>query len=295
MHETYFEIADQTICLCTPEPLTVEPYFRPYLAEPRGDCLLCGFVEDPGLPAEDTPGQLLFGDRMYRIVLSPRGVWEDFYIPYALRPRSAWPDAVQRLDGHRILVRYRPQAARYFASAGGCFNVLKIERLLIGAHRAALHASFLDWQGRGIAFAAPSGTGKSTQAALWERYAGAETVNGDRMVFGCRGETLCGFGLPIAGSSKVFLKRCLPLAAVVLLEQGPENQIFRERPSGALPFLLAQTTVNRWDGGFMTEVLALLESLLERVPVYRLRCRPDRGAVDCLRVALEGREGIGSR
>ncbi|WP_370839368.1 hypothetical protein [Intestinibacter bartlettii] len=33
---------------------------------------------------------------------------------------------------------------------------------------------------KGILFSAPSGTGKSTQADLWEKYENAEIINGDR-------------------------------------------------------------------------------------------------------------------
>lgn len=115
----------------------------------------------------------------------------------------------------------------------------------------------------------------------------SETVNGDRMAFGLREGRIWGFGIPIAGSSRIFCNRALPLGAVVLLEQGPENAVFRESPARALPFLLSQTTVNRWDGAFMEGVMELLGRLLEQLPVFRLRCRPDAGAVSCLRAALE--------
>ncbi len=42
------------------------------------------------------------------------------------------------------------------------------------------HCSYILHQNRAILFAAPSGTGKSTQAALWEKYRGAEIIIGDR-------------------------------------------------------------------------------------------------------------------
>lgn len=37
----------------------------------------------------------------------------------------------------------------------------------------------------------------------------------------------------------------------------------------------------------MTRALELLDGLLRQVPVFRLRCRPDEGAVACLLSALE--------
>ena len=226
---------------------------------------------------------------MQQIFWTPQGAVHCFYMPLygTPSPGQRLPDAWQRLDEGEPELRFRPEAGFYFTTACGCFNALKPERMLIRAGQALLHAAFVEWKGQGIAFTAPSGTGKSSQAALWEKYAGAETVNGDRMAFGLRAGRIWGFGIPIAGSSQIFRNRDLPLRAVVLLEQGPENQIIRESPARALPFLLSQTTVNRWDGAFMGGVMDLLGNLLRQVPVFRLRCRPDAEAVACLRAALE--------
>lgn len=288
-HLTGFRMAGCSLCLYTPQPLALEPFFLPYRAAPEAEAVRCRFLPCPALPAPQPSARLLFADGMHRIYWTPDGIDQYFYIPYhgAPEPGSRAPDAWQRLDGAAPRVLFRPEAAHYFATACGCFNALKLERLLIGAGRAVLHASFIEWQGTGIAFTAPSGVGKSTQAALWERWAGAETVNGDRMAFGVAEGRFCGFGIPVAGSSQIFRNRRLPLRAVVLLEQGPENRAERETPARALPFLLSQTTVNRWDGAFMTRALELLDGLLRQVPVFRLRCRPDEGAVACLLSALE--------
>lgn len=292
MHETGFRIADVPILLQTPEPLAIEPFFQPYLEDQEEAAIRCRFL--PGDPTRQASHnrKLLYADGMHRVYWTPEGAEHDFFIPFhgAPDPAQRAPDAWQRLGDEAPCLYLRPEAAPYFATACGCFNALKPERLLIRAGRAVLHASFLDWQGTGIAFTAPSGTGKSTQAALWEECAGAKTVNGDRMAFGLREGKLWGFGIPIAGSSQIFLNRALPLRAVVLLEQGPENRVYRESFHRALPFLLAQTTVNRWDQLFLCRVLELLEVMLRQIPVFRLRCRPDSGAVACLRAALEAEE-----
>ena len=53
--------------------------------------------------------------------------------------------------------------------------------ILADAGMLVLHSSYIvTRQEQGILFSGPSGIGKSTQAALWQRYAGAEIVNGDR-------------------------------------------------------------------------------------------------------------------
>ena len=62
------------------------------------------------------------------------------------------------------------------------FNALALEKVLIAHESIILHASYVNYNGKAILFTAPSGTGKSTQAALWEEYKGAEIVNGDRVI-----------------------------------------------------------------------------------------------------------------
>lgn len=63
----------------------------------------------------------------------------------------------------------------------------KILKRTVGLHHKLLqqdalviHASYIEFMGRGILFLGPSGTGKSTQARLWNEHAGAPILNGDR-------------------------------------------------------------------------------------------------------------------
>ena len=44
-----------------------------------------------------------------------------------------------------------------------------------------LHGAFVDYGERGLVFTGPSGIGKTTQAELWQQYAGARIVNGDKV------------------------------------------------------------------------------------------------------------------
>ena len=68
-------------------------------------------------------------------------------------------------------------------------------------------ASFIRWQGRGILFSAPSGTGKSTQANLWVQHQGAEVINGDRAALRQVGGRWQAFGLPYA--CLLYTSRCV--------------------------------------------------------------------------------------
>lgn len=285
--ETWFCIADVPIRLITPAPLYVEPAFELYRSAPRDGAVTCVFTQTEEIPDLLPESTEVFSDGMHRIFWSEQGTRQYYYIPYlgALPAEQRIPDAYQELGdvfSRQMRICFRPEAARYFATASGCFNAAKIERLLLPEKRLVLHASFIEWQGSAIAFTANSGVGKSTQADLWEAHAGAEIINGDRMAFGLRDGVMTGYGLPVAGSSGIFTNKAVPLGAVVLLGRAPVSEVASASTVGAVRDLLQQITVNRWDQRFMTSVFENLSCLLGQVPVFRLLATPDEGAVNCL-------------
>lgn len=82
------------------------------------------------------------------------------------------------------------------------------------------------------------------------------------------------------------------ISALVVLRQGPENRLRDAGPAEAFAALFPELTVHRWDPAFVEQVADLLLAVLDRVPVYRLECRPDREAVEllCARVLQEAGE-----
>ena len=59
-------------------------------------------------------------------------------------------------------------------------SLLALERRLAEQPCLILHCAYTEYQGKAMLFSAPSGTGKTTQAGLWEQYRGSRTVNGDK-------------------------------------------------------------------------------------------------------------------
>ncbi len=162
-------------------------------------------------------------------------------------------------------------------------DFLQLETLLAAYDGILLHSSFISANGKGILFSAPSGTGKSTQADLWAEYENADILNGDRAAIRRIDGSWSAYGLPYAGSSRIFRNESVPLAAIVILRQAKENKIRRLRPSEAWKALYSETTAHIWDRDFISRTLSLLESLASEVPVYLLECLPDKGAVDLAR------------
>ena len=165
-------------------------------------------------------------------------------------------------------------------------SLLALERRQIDLDGLILHCAYICHDGGAILFSAPSGTGKSTQASLWERYRGAETVNGDRGLLQKIGGRWHARGWPVCGSSGICENRDLPIRAIVMLSQAPEDRAARLTPMKAFSQLYSQVTVNRWNRGSSLRAMELLEDLIGSVPVYHLACTMEETAVEALEQAL---------
>lgn len=145
-----------------------------------------------------------------------------------------------------------------------------------------LHASWIRYRDRAILFTGPSGIGKSTQAALWEKYRGAELINGDRAaVFPGPGGPHVR-GIPFCGSSCVNKNQTMPLAAVVCLSQAPENRITRLRGVRAFRPLWEGCSLDLWNQADIALGTQAVVDTVSTVPVFHLACTPDEQAVQTL-------------
>lgn len=158
-----------------------------------------------------------------------------------------------------------------------------------------LHSSLIQFEGSTIAFCAPKQTGKSTQAALWEKEMGARILNGDRSGIKLpdpekENQPIMAYGLPHAGSSSIYINEGAPLKAIILLEQAPENSLEPVPGNVAFARMFSQVNVPRTDEQLLTLAIQHLEEVIRKVPVYLLRCTPDARAVKLVYNELYGKE-----
>ena len=280
MEKLIYSIADLSICIEMPFHLDISSESNRFLKPGEFD-----YVEHIKLiPADVLPP------------LSDCGIWhqdryyaageagEVFHIrsgpgkaPYAMIEYG-------KEDGIRI--SYLRDSKDLILQSRYLINMMGLEILLLRHGGLILHSSFIRWQGQGILFSAPSGTGKSTQAGLWETHMGAEILNGDRAGIRYVNGTWRAYGLPYAGSSHIFHNESAPIRTIVVLRQGPENRICPMSVPAALRALLPEFSAHRWNSSFMDKVLDLAAGLLKEVPVYTLEGRPDDGAVQLLHDTL---------
>ena len=155
-----------------------------------------------------------------------------------------------------------------------------------------LHSSAVIMDGKAYLFTADSGTGKSTHTSLYRRYYGDDRVrilNDDKPALRLEDGEFFAYGTPWSGKTDLNLNLRVPLGGICVLERGEHNEIERLTGRKALKRLLPQT-VNPNDNDKMEKLLDLMTALLEKVPVWIMKCNMDP---DAARVSYEAMSGIG--
>lgn len=137
------------------------------------------------------------------------------------------------------------------------------------------HASALCMDGDGYLFAALSGTGKSTHAALWRQVFGDRvTMLNDDKPFLRIGDDVTVFGSPWDGKHRLSVNQSAKVKAICLLERSAENAITPISFAEAFPLLYRQAYRPK-DREALAKTLDLLNLLGEKVRFYRLCCNMD--------------------
>lgn len=174
-----------------------------------------------------------------------------------------------------------------FCNKGNLLLYLSMDRLLLPFRRIILHASAVIDQGKAYVFAAPSGGGKSTHASLWEKYRGAEILNGDKVIIEAGPDGCTAYGSPVAGSSGIYKKKGASVAAIIFLEIGSQNIARTEIKHKGYLKLYSGLIKSMWDEDYNCHLLELAETVIRTTPVVSLVCKADRGAVECVKDHLE--------
>jgi len=159
-------------------------------------------------------------------------------------------------------------------------EMLALEKKLVDDEALVFHSAYIIYDGNAILFSAPSGTGKSTQASLWEKYKKARIVNGDRSIIKIEDNCVHVHGLPFCGSSQINRDESAPLAGIVFLEQSSGNEIEQMKKAEAIRKIYSQCSVNYWNVEQVQTVFGIIGNLVEKVPVYHLRCTISEEAVE---------------
>ena len=149
-----------------------------------------------------------------------------------------------------------------------------------------MHCAVIEYEGRGYAFTAPSGTGKTTHIRLWKKRFGdgqVTIVNGDKPILRVTDGEIYAYGTPWCGKEGYNVNTRVPLRALCFLERAEENSIRCISDTEAMPKLFSQIMVA--DSADLARQLELVDTLVTTVPMYRLGCNME---IEAARVAYAG-------
>ena len=196
-----------------------------------------------------------------------------------------WTVAVNRTFSQFEYVLHPHQDGRVFPVTdpyGSVSGIFLLQHSFINRQGIIIHAVGGSIQGKGIAFAAPSGTGKSTLGRLLLHSPENRLFSEDRLIVRSMNDQWHLWGTPWYGEGDIARNESAPLAAFIFLRQSKKNKINKLSSSDGLPRLLQTVSIPWYSEEWTSKGLALCELLLRDIPVFEFAFMPNQTAVQAV-------------
>ena len=180
------------------------------------------------------------------------------------------------------ICRERNLSAEFDHSAGYLESICAYRKLcmeLPGYDALLLHGSVIDCDGKGIAFLARSGVGKTTHTMLWKQVYGQRMriINGDKPIIRFVQGVPYAYGTPWAGKENFQCNACIPLTDLCFIERSTENRVVQIRPEECLNAVMQQILIPS-DPLMAIKTLQLLDRLLSACRIWVIHCNISQDA-----------------
>ena len=161
-------------------------------------------------------------------------------------------------------------------------------REIIQHGRFFLHASAVVCGGGAYLFSGPSGIGKSTHTAMWQKlFPGIQILNDDKPVIWPEKGKITAWGTPFSGKTQLQMNRGVPLRGICFLKQARENRIRPVAETEALALILNNTWRPK-DDKTMNLLLNGIQQVVEEIPIFELSCTTDPEAAQLSYATMKG-------
>ncbi len=232
-------------------------------------------IRTDSLPPKD--GQLVFNSDRKNIYSNENVT---VYTTYFNSKLHKYVDYACKINNSELYINY-PDELREVT----IFESLDLPSMLLEKGIGIIHCSFIDYNGKAILFVGDKQVGKSTQASLWNEYANAEIINGDRAAVYFENGELYAEGIPFCGTSKICKNKKLPVKALVCLSKGTENRVKMLSAIESFMRIIGKFTYNRTKE-YVDLVSHIVGKIVETTPVYDYSCLKDESAVTFLKEKL---------
>ena len=118
--------------------------------------------------------------------------------------------------------------------------------------------------------------GKSTHTRLWRQVygEGVQFFNDDKPAIRCVDGVWYAYGTPWCGKDGINQNKKVPLKGICFLKQAYENKIRRLSAQEAMIYTVSQSTKKLPAADKMTFLLATVDKLVRKVPMYELENMP---------------------
>lgn len=153
---------------------------------------------------------------------------------------------------------------------------LSFYKALLNFDGFQLHSSAVVVDGKAYLFTANSGTGKSTHTGLWLKLFGEKSfiLNDDKPALRLEDGVWYAYGTPWSGKHDISVNARIPVAGIACIERGECNEIEPFAGRDAVLAILRQANRPR-AAEYRIKLLDLLDQLITRVPIWKLRCNMD--------------------
>ncbi len=151
----------------------------------------------------------------------------------------------------------------------------------------AVHSASVLYRGKAWLFAAPSGTGKSTHAALWNSLYKTPVLNGDLNLIGFSDDKPIVYGIPWCGTSAQFTANAYPLGGIVFLSQASHDSAAFVTAEKAQLSVMRRMVSPAWTKAMLSENLNFAGNLSKKIPFFSLACTKEASAAAALKKCID--------
>lgn len=155
-------------------------------------------------------------------------------------------------------------------------------------NRMLMHSVVIEADGRGYAFAAKSGVGKTTHMRMWlEAFGDSVTViNGDKPIYAFENGKITAYGTPWCGKEGYQKNRGTELRAICLIKRAKQNKIVPVKAKDAANQMFGQILIPKNEEEAI-KTLDMCSELLEKIPVYEMHCNISKEAAIVAKTVLD--------